>query len=700
MIEFEFAPLNKEKNEKHYSSFDDSAAADDLERKKIYQHSTGKKYKLSFDIDQVKYPLVLKVSKEKVMFTGVENTDIQTASCTCDDFEADELNFCEHTAVLQRLLKYSKHETICKSILETASKIKKDNKYKTFIHYNNSKEQYVVTGRGHREETLLILKDFNKEHKQLLLDNSEELETLISLSAKNKIESETNELKLSKLNKFLYNKEKILGTNIREQLETIIPGISLFDYQRDIFIDCLAAKRSVVALPPGAGKTLLSISLFKHFHDLNKDFTLFVIVPNTLKQQWMKEIKRFTGLDSTILSSQKEIKEWEGKGIGIINYHMMTRYIEDLVGEGKKTRYLANMLIVDELQTVKNSETKTWKAIRKLKSDYFFGLSGTIIENRLDDLYNTMQIVDEAALGPKWKFDRNFQNVIAASKHKIVYNGIKNIELLHKKIQHCVFSISEEELRKKLPPLTEETRYIDLSEEQQEVEANYRTMADSLLRKGMSKPLKPHEQILLNAYLLKARQACTASELLDKSQRNYYEPKIEEVRKMIEEHCIKNNEKIVLFSEWTEMLSIIERMIKKEFKNLNYIVYSGDVATKQRPKLVEQFKSDLKTMIFLSSDAGGTGLDGLQTVSNVIIHTEIPWNPAKIDQRNARVHRTLQTKPVKCYYIVSSTGTENKMQFKIMQKREIRKLALNIDRSNEQVAMKASELQEILQSEE
>ena len=157
-------------------------------------------------------------------------------------------------------------------------------------------------------------------------------------------------------------------------------------------------------------------------------------------------------------------------------------------------------------------------------------------------------------------------------------------------------------------------------------------MADKLLKKGMEKPLKPHEQILLNAYLLKARQACTASELLDKTQKNYLEPKIEEVKKIILDHCVNKNEKIVLFSEWTEMLSIIERMINKEFNNINYVIYSGDIPTKQRPKLVEQFRTDPQTKIFLSSDAGGTGLDGLQTVSNVIIHTEIPWNPAKIDQ--------------------------------------------------------------------
>jgi len=212
----------------------------------------------------------------------------------------------------------------------------------------------------------------------------------------------------------------------------------------------------------------------------------------------------------------------------------------------------------------------------------------------------------------------------------------------------------------------------------------------------MEKPLRAHEQIMLNAYLLKARQACTASELLTKTSKDYYEPKIDLVKNMIMDHCINQNEKLVLFSEWTEMLAIIERMIKKEFPNIKYVIYSGDVPTKQRPKLVEQFKTDSSTMIFLSSDAGGTGLDGLQTVSNVIVHTEIPWNPAKIDQRNARIHRTLQTKPVKCYYIVASSGVENRMQSKIMQKREIRKLALNIDRSNEQTLLKASELKEIL----
>lgn len=693
MLEYELLPLDKEKNEKEYSNFEDSAAADDLERKKIFQYSTGKKYKLSYDETKKDFPIRIKINKEFLECTGIDRNDQFNNFCTCSEFSSMELNFCEHIAAWHRMIKYHKNEKLMVALKEESS-LKK--KYKTFVQYNFSKEQYTVSGVGHREEVLLLFKDFNKEHKALLLEHSEELEVFISGSAKNKIESEIKIEKLNKLNKFLFNKEKLLETPIKKELETIIPGISLFDYQKDIFIDCMAAKRSVVALPPGAGKTLLSISLFKKFHDENKDFTLFVIVPNTLKQQWVKEIKRFTGLDSTILSSQKEIKEWQGLGIGIINYHMMTRYIDDLVGENKKTRFIADMLIVDELQTVKNSETKTWKAIRKLKSDYFFGLSGTIIENRLDDLYNTMQVVDDVALGPKWKFDRNFQNVIAASKYKIVYNGIKNIDLLHKKIQHCVFSISEEELRKKLPPLTEESKYVDLSETQLKTEEIYRTMADNLLKKGMEKPLKPHEQIMLNAYLLKARQACTASELLDKTKKDYYEPKIDLVRQMIEEHCLNKNEKMVLFSEWTEMLSIIERMIKKEFPQFKYIVYSGDVPTKQRPKLVDQFKTDPSTMIFLSSDAGGTGLDGLQTVSNIIIHTEIPWNPAKIDQRNARVHRTLQTKPVKCYYLIASSGVENRMQSKIMQKREIRKLALNIDRSNEQTFLKASDLKEIL----
>lgn len=694
MFEYELLSLEKEKNEKQYPNFEESSKADDIERKKIFQYSTGKKYKLSFNENELKFPTKINIGKSLAEFTSPELT---TFSCSCKEFTLDELNYCEHIAVLQRLFKYYNKESFVQALVKQNKVQKEKTNIKTFVHYDYCKEQFVVSGKNHKEETLLLLKDFSKEHKELLLENFELLETYITPVGVSKLESELKIEKLDKINRFYHEKEKLSKSNLRAKLENLIPNISLFDYQKEIFIDCFAAKKSIVALPAGGGKTLTSISLFKYMHDLNNEFTMFVIVPNTLKQQWVREIKRFTGLDAIILGSQKEIKAWDGKQIAIINYHMMTRYIDDLIGEGKKTRRIADMLIVDELQTVKNSETKTWKAIKKLTSDFFLGLSGTIIENRLDDLYNTMQIVDENILGPKWKFDRDFQRVIAATKHKITYNGIRNISLLHKKIQHCVFSISEEELRKKLPPITENTVYIKLSQEQQEIEKNYRAMADNLLKKGMQKPLRPHEQILLNAYLLKARQACTASELLDKTQKNYFEPKIEEVKKLIEKHCVQNNEKLVLFSEWTEMLSIIERMIKSEFKAINHVIYSGDVPTKQRPKLVEQFKTDPDTKIFLSSDAGGTGLDGLQLVSNVVIHTEIPWNPAKIDQRNARLHRTLQTKPVFCYYIVADSGTEFKMQDKIMQKREIRKLALNIDRSGEQTVMKISELKDILE---
>ena len=687
--------VDREKGEKAYYCKEESCSPEDIERKQYFHYACGKKYEIEFP-EQNTFPVKILVNGNTV---ECYESLLQNISCTCNDFYIEELNYCEHVAALERFFRYQPRHELNKQIQIAFNENKKakDNE-NTFLFFNTLKQQYSVVGKGHKEETLLLLKSFDDiEHKKLLLEHNRELSVYISSAAQKKLESEVDPSKMSSIDAFLYRRKQMLDTDVKEkEFVGVLNGIELFEYQKDVAVDSIAAKRAIIALPAGAGKTAASISVYQYFWRQNNDFTMFIISPNTLKTQWQAEIKRFTGKDAVILSSQPMIKSWDGKGIAIINYQMMTRYIDDLVGKGNKTKYIADMIIVDEMQTVKNADTKTWKAMRRLKSQYFLALSGTIIENRLDDLYNVMLIVDDKSLGPKWKFDRDFQKTLAASKYKITYGGIKNIDKLHSKIKHCVFTISQEELNKKLPSLTFKTNYIQLSDEQASEESRYREMADNLLRKGMEKHLKPHEKILLNAYLLKARQSCTAMELLDKNKRDYYEPKILEIKNIIQDHCINNNEKVLVFSEWTEMLGIIERMIVKEFPQIKHVVYSGDVQTKLRPKLVEQFKTDNDTRIFLSSDAGGTGLDGLQLVSNIVVHTEIPWNPAKIDQRNARLHRTLQKKPVTCYYIVADSGTEFKMQEKIIQKREIRKAALNFDRTDEEMILKASELKEIL----
>jgi SNF2 family DNA or RNA helicase len=688
--------VDKEAGEKQIYLKDSSCSPEDIEKKQIFSHSCNKKYTIEILLDKFQeYPLQIQVGKHSVQLydNGLENV-----SCSCADFYEQELNYCEHVCAIERMLRYHSSVELSRNIHLLLFANKKISQYQTYLFFNTLKQQYVVVGKGHKEETLILLKDFdNLEHKEILLHNANELGVWISSTARRKLESEIDPNKMDSLNAFYYRKKQLTEEGIREKLDGLLRGITLFDYQKDVFIDSVAAKRAIIALPAGAGKTATSIAIYEHFFKQKPDFSMFVISPNTLKTQWAREIKRFTGKDSIVLNSQKEIKEWDNKGIAIINYQMMTRYINDLVGNSTGVKRIADLMIVDEMQMVKNSETKSWKAMKRLKSDFFLALSGTIIENRLDDLFNVMMIVDESALGPKWKFDRQFQKTLAATKYKITYGGIRNVDKLHEKIKHCVFTISQEELNKRLPSIEFKTIYSDLNEQQIEIEESYRNEADKLLRKGMEKPLRPHEKIMLNAYLLKARQACTALELLDKQIKTYYEPKVESLRQLIQQHCRGNNEKMLIFSEWTEMLGIIERMIKKEFPEMKHIIYSGDVPTKQRPQLVEQFKTDPDTKLFLSSDAGGTGLDGLQLVCNIVAHMEVPWNPAKIDQRNARLHRTLQTKPVTCYYLVSSTGTEHKMQFKVMEKREIRKAALSINRADEEVEIKASELKEILE---
>lgn len=603
--------------------------AADVEINNIVAHALTMQYdvvitNMNFDIIEIELVEANKHRNTVQIFTN----DLQV--CSCEQYHKVGVGYCKHIAVIDAMSKHPStmdERLFAKTLLRSKSKL---NKFKSikYVIYDSFKGANVALGAGPTEKKAVSC-----------ATNERYLATLSSLGSTTKITLPSPYI--------------------------IKDGISLYDYQHDILENMLTAKRAVCSMVMGAGKTLTSIAGLKH---LGVDsMKVLIVCPKSILKQWANEIKRVLGVDAFQITSQNvnTFTDIYETGVGIITYQTMVRNIDKLAA----TTY--SMVIADEIQYIKNEESKTWNALKCVRSEYFWGLSGTVIENRLDDLYNIMQIIGPGLLGPKWKFDSRFKKLGSIHRKKVLYqNEIQNIAELRTLISNNIFSYD----KISLPKIFHHKYLVGMDPGARATHDEFVEKANTLISKSLNMELSHFEKLLIQSYLLKARQACNSVELINKVVAPRGE-KIKNILGVIKQVCLSQNEKLVIFSEWTEMLGIIERELLLDM-SIGYVKFDGSMTAKARMNAIEKFKSDPLCMIFFSSDAGGIGIDGLQLVCNNMLHVELPWNPAKIDQRNGRLHRLMQTKDVNIHYMITSNSIEEKMSGLLDQKRKVRLDAL------------------------
>ena len=380
---------------------------------------------------------------------------------------------------------------------------------------------------------------------------------------------------------------------------------------------------------------------------------------------WAAEIERALGKKSSLIDSGKSLGKIGKLPIEIVTYQLFARCHEAFVNSAY------TCVVMDEIQFIRNNESKAWKAAKQIRSDFFFGLSGTVIENRLDDLFSIMDVISPDYFGPKWKFSQKYQNLLAVSPKTLIFGGLKNVEQLREEIKDVVFGYDNLQL----PPISHTFIKVGMDKEQQRQHDSYHAEAKKLLAKNMSQGLSYAEKMILQAFLLKARQACNSISLITKMA-SPPSAKLREITQLVMNQFAKGK-KVVLFSQWTEMLDIVAVELKK--RNLGYVFYTGRESEAARMLSIQRFINSANVQVFLASDSGGVGIDGLQKASHVVIHTELPWNPARLDQRSGRVHRLGQTNPVEVFYTYASNSIEEGMLATLQDKRNVREMALGVD---------------------
>jgi len=644
------SPLEKEDAKVYLRAYPVPKTVDEYEKFSLVKSTFDKKYWVEINQDEKDFlELWITNGLRKKHTVQIFTRSIKSVGCSCHDFKTSQLGFCEHLAIVHRIRNghiQDAEEAVWHAVLSLFNKLPP------------KRESYK--GRGFR-----IFYPFENEYRTIGRFK----------------EGVTDSIGCPEVEQFDYEKQfkGFFEKHSPVTSEGLLTGVNLYDYQEDVFAKMLAAKRCICSMIMGSGKTITSIAAFewirKHLGRMN--LRMLVIAPKSLKLQWGQEIKDKIGLNTMQINNPKDLADFEKRNaqIGAVTYQFAARHIDKF----KEMNF--DMIILDEMQYVRNSETKTWKALSLLSAEYMFGLSGTIIENRLEDLYSVMEILVPGFLGPQWKFSSEYQNVSSITKTNVFFEGTKNIEKLRFKLKNFLFSYH----KLVLPELHHKEHFIKLNMIERSLHDGYYDQALVLMAKNMTSGLSPMEKMRLQALLLKSRQSTDSERLITKAVTKKKSGKLEILMDMIGDLCYHKKEKLVIFSSWTEMLAIIGEHIKDEYPEIKFVFFTGAESMAKRNQSIESFKNDKDCFVFLASDAGGLGVDGLQYASTNVLHFELPWNPAKIDQRNARLHRIGQTKEVFTHYLIGENSIETQMLETLYKKRAVRNEVLYYEEVAEKV---------------
>lgn len=404
----------------------------------------------------------------------------------------------------------------------------------------------------------------------------------------------------------------------------------------------------ILADDMGLGKTLQAITFLKQISK-KKQAPSLVIVPTTLIFNWQNEIKKFCPSLKTLFhygsDRTKDTKHFNDYNLIITTYGLIINDISFL----KEVKY--NYIILDESQAIKNPASKRYKAIKVLKANNRLAMTGTPIENGTFDLYAQMSFVNPGMFGSNKQFREDFALPIDRDGDQ------KRAAELQKMVAPFVLRRTKEQVATELPPKTEDIIYCTMDDEQRKVYDAYRNeIRNQLLDKIEENGLERSKIHILEG-LTKLRQICDSPAMLSDNEGYGSDSiKIKELTRHITNKTA--NHKIVVFSQFVKMLSLIKTEIGK--LGIDYEYLDGQCTQKQRKESVNRFQEDNNCRVFLISlKAGGTGIN--LTAADYVYIVDPWWNPAVEEQAIDRCYRIGQDKKVFAYRMICKDTIEEKI---------------------------------------
>jgi superfamily II DNA or RNA helicase len=465
--------------------------------------------------------------------------------------------------------------------------------------------------------------------------------------------------------------EQVLGTG---EIRDAIKGLKrpLYPYQREGVDRFLAAGRLLLADDMGLGKTAQAIACCNILRHSGRARRGLIIAPASLKPQWAREWAVFSDLPIHVVEGNPEERQAaytaRKEGFLIINYEQLLRDLEIVRHWGP------DLVVLDEAQRIKNWATKTALTVKGLTPRYRLVLTGTPMENRIEELASIVEWVDDMALEPKWRLP-SLHSIRADGKREVV--GARNLDTIRDRLRHCMVRRVRQDVLDQLPSRTDTRVPIEMTETQTEAHDELNQPIAQLVQRSLKRPLTQAEFLRLMSLLTTQRIISNGMAQLQYESlwptihgrrpeegllQGLSAPKLIELRQLMRQIVLEQGRKVVVFSQWRRMLSLAHWAVGDLLgdNGLRAGFFTGGEGQRRRTENIVEFHDDRDFRILFTSDAGGVGLN-LQKAANCVINIELPWNPAVLEQRIGRIYRLGQKLPIDVYNLVCEQGIESRI---------------------------------------
>ena len=420
----------------------------------------------------------------------------------------------------------------------------------------------------------------------------------------------------------------------------------------------------ILADDMGLGKTLQLVSVILSYVETMENAkkerkTTLVICPSSLTLNWFNEINKFAPklkvllINGSAQDRKNKIKELENYDVAIASYDILKRDIEVY----KEKNYEFKYVIADEAQYIKNNNTQNFKAIKEIKAETRYALTGTPIENSLSELWSIFDFVMPGYLFSYRKFKELYETPIVKGEDGY---SMKKLKML---IEPFILRRVKEEVLTELPDKTITILNNEMEDEQEKIYMSYMTQVKEEIETEISINGFEKSQIKILSLLMRLRQICCHPGLFIENYKGE-SSKLNQCIQIVKD-AIESGHKILLFSGYTSMFDIIEEELKKE--NISYYKLTGQTKVADRIKLVDEFNENPDIKVFLISlKAGGTGLNLIG--ADMVIHYDPWWNLSAENQATDRTYRIGQKKNVQVYKLITKNSIEEKI-YELQQKK-------------------------------
>ena len=456
----------------------------------------------------------------------------------------------------------------------------------------------------------------------------------------------------------------------------------LYPYQLEGVKRFLAEGRLLLADDMGLGKTAQAIAACHVLARTGFVSRGLVIVPASLKHQWCREWASFSDADVQVVDGSPQeraaLYRRTRKGFLIANYEQVLRDLELMQA------WKPDFVVLDEAQRIKNWAAKTSHSVKELRPKYRLVLTGTPMENRLEELASIFDWVDDYALEPKWRLAPFHAERVDGTQ---TIAGARHLEVLRERIAPCTVRRVRGEILTQLPERTDSKIPVPLTSEQQEQHDELRWPIASLLSVRQRRPLTQAEFMKLMQLLTTQRIIANGLAQLEFKQvwptlqgrtpgdrllRRLASPKLGELRELVTQLVLEQGRRVVVFSQWRRMLKLAHWAVSDRLAeaDLEARFFTGAEGAHRRTQNLVDFHDDDRVRILFASDAGGVGLN-LQRAANACINLELPWNPAVLEQRIGRIHRLGQSDPIDTYALIGAGSLEEHIADLVADKQEL-----------------------------